>query len=208
MSRPRSVAVRPAVSISLPVAVLGSVLLLTGCASKEAAAPQASVAPVKIARVEIEDDGLPAQLAPRNRRPGADDPSQPWSPNYGTGLTVEKPRPVAGQPIPSQFAAAPLPPNDPDAALAAARAVLNRMQQPPHRAVAPQTAQQSPSIAQPGNAQVADQAAALAQARRVIAAMQAQKAQTEKAPPTRLSGVDEDMLVRRAIAEHEMRRAD
>ncbi len=34
-------------------------------------------------RVEIEADGLPAQLAPRNPRPQKDDPSQPWSPNYG-----------------------------------------------------------------------------------------------------------------------------
>lgn len=202
-----------AVTVLVRFAVLGSALLLTGCASKEAAAPQASVAPAKIARVEIEDDGLPAQLAPRNRRPGADDPSQPWSPNYGTGLTVEKPRPAAGQAIPRQFAAAPLQPDNPEAALAAARAVLNRMQQPQQRAVAPQTAQQSPGIArsgsgQSGNAPAADQAASLTQARRVIAAMQAQNAQTEKAPPTRLSGVDEDMLVRRAIAEHEMRRAD
>ena len=54
-----------------------------------------------MARVEIEDDGLPAQLAPRNRRPGPDDPSQPWSPNYGRGGEPEKPRAsaaaVAGQ---------------------------------------------------------------------------------------------------------------
>jgi len=34
-------------------------------------------------RVEIEADGLPAQLAPRTPRPVKDDPSEPWSPNYG-----------------------------------------------------------------------------------------------------------------------------
>lgn len=32
----------------------------------------------------MEDDGLPTQLAPRDMRPMPDDPSQPWSPNYGT----------------------------------------------------------------------------------------------------------------------------
>jgi hypothetical protein len=35
-------------------------------------------------RVEIEADGLPAQLAPKHRRPVADEPMEPWSPNYGS----------------------------------------------------------------------------------------------------------------------------
>jgi hypothetical protein len=35
-------------------------------------------------RVQMEADGLPAQLAPRNYAPGADDPREPWSPNYGS----------------------------------------------------------------------------------------------------------------------------
>jgi hypothetical protein len=35
-------------------------------------------------RVEIEADGLPAQLAPRNRAIEPDDPREPWSPNYGS----------------------------------------------------------------------------------------------------------------------------
>jgi hypothetical protein len=35
-------------------------------------------------RVEIEADGLPAQIAPRNRPTEPDDPREPWSPNYGT----------------------------------------------------------------------------------------------------------------------------
>jgi hypothetical protein len=34
--------------------------------------------------VEMEDDGRPAQVPPRvDGRPTADDPTQPWSPNYG-----------------------------------------------------------------------------------------------------------------------------
>jgi hypothetical protein len=45
---------------------------------------------VPAARVEIEDDGLPSQLAPRNRKPIADDPTQPWSPNYGTARGTER----------------------------------------------------------------------------------------------------------------------
>jgi hypothetical protein len=45
-------------------------------------------------RVEIEADGLPAQLAPRNPRPVKDDPSEPWSPNYG------KARPAIAEAVP------------------------------------------------------------------------------------------------------------
>ncbi|MEZ5816086.1 MAG: hypothetical protein R3D44_03295 [Hyphomicrobiaceae bacterium] len=40
--------------------------------------------PIQAAKVEIEADGLPAQLAPRHRRPVKDDPTEPWSPNYGS----------------------------------------------------------------------------------------------------------------------------
>jgi hypothetical protein len=39
---------------------------------------------VQSAKVVIEADGLPAQLAPRYRRPVPDEPTEPWSPNYGT----------------------------------------------------------------------------------------------------------------------------
>ncbi len=214
MSRLRSVAVRPPVSVSVAVplairfAVLGCALLLTGCASKQAAAPQVEVAPARVARVEIEDDGLPAQLAPRNRRPGADDPTQPWSPNYGTDAPTEKRRAAAVVPPSRQAAVAPPQPIDNEAALAAARQVLKRMQQPQQPAALPDTGPQSAP-----NSQVPDQAAALAQARRVLATLQVPNGPTQnvppqKAPATRLSGVDEDTLVRRAIAEHEMRRAD
>lgn len=227
MSRPRSVALRPpismAVSLAIRLGVLGCAVLLTGCAAKQAAAPQAEVAPPRMARVEIEDDGLPAQLAPRNRRPGTDDPSQPWSPNYGTGLSVEKPRAAGGLASQRQATTVSPQPADTAASLAAARQVLARMQEQPDPAAPPASPRAfapTPAAApQPAvTAQAADQAAALANARRVLATMQAQKTQTEKAqtektqtektPPARMSGVDEDTLVRRAIAEHEMRRAD
>lgn len=38
----------------------------------------------RAASVEMEADGFPVQVVPKNRRPMRDDPSEPWSPNYGT----------------------------------------------------------------------------------------------------------------------------
>jgi len=32
----------------------------------------------------MEADGFPAQVAPKHRRPMQDEPTEPWSPNYGT----------------------------------------------------------------------------------------------------------------------------
>ena len=144
-----------------------------------------------MARVEIEDDGLPAQLAPRNRRPGPDDPSQPWSPNYGRGGEPEKPRASAATVAGQKASIAEPGSADTAASLAEARRVLNAMQ-----------AQNAPAPARP-RMPPANSPEALAQARRALAAMQA-----KNAPPTQLSTVDEDTLVRRAIAEHEMRRSN
>lgn len=45
--------------------------------------------------VEMEDDGRPAQVPPRvDGRPAADDPTQPWSPNYGGPANRPARRPV------------------------------------------------------------------------------------------------------------------
>lgn len=120
-------------SLAVHLGVLGLAVLSAGCASKQAAyQPPARVAGPpgqQVAgpgwRVEIEDDGLPSQLAPRQRRPEPDDPREPWSPNYG------------GPPT------------------------------PPRR-----------------------------------------QADMPAAAPVRVSTVDEDEIIRRAIAEHEMRRPD
>lgn len=38
---------------------------------------------VQSIRIEVEDDGLPSQLAPRHRAAVKDEPAEPWSPNYG-----------------------------------------------------------------------------------------------------------------------------
>ena len=57
---------------------------------------------------EVEDDGLPSQVPPpANRRREADDPREPYSPNYGSPVTP------AAQPQPRRAAASTYaPPSD------------------------------------------------------------------------------------------------
>jgi hypothetical protein len=124
------------------VAVLGLAVVVSGCASSQqtAQAPPAGVggAP-RVARVEIEDDGLPAQMAPRQRSDMPDDPSEPWSPNYGSRAPATPAAPPASTPArPSRTAEAAAPIHTP-------------------------------------------------------------------ARPLRMSALEEDAIIRRAIAEHEMR---
>lgn len=78
----------PRIGLVLTIAVaLGA----GGCAESRSRYGEANyvrAVPPQVAQaepVELEDDGLPAQVAPplRRNRPEADDPSQPWSPNYG-----------------------------------------------------------------------------------------------------------------------------
>ncbi len=78
---------RSALSAACAV-MLGLAALGGGCASNDSA-PSRVAGPmpqpaVQSMRVDVEDDGLPSQLAPRHRRAVADDPAEPWSPNYGT----------------------------------------------------------------------------------------------------------------------------
>jgi hypothetical protein len=76
---------------------------LAGCATQNAPsyAGVHEAAPQRVAerqwKVEIEDDGRPAQAPPvRRMRPEEDDPSQPWSPNYGKPPSAwQKPTPPA-----------------------------------------------------------------------------------------------------------------
>lgn len=49
---------------------------------------------VQSMKIEVEADGLPSQLAPRNRRPEPDDPTEPWSPNYGKVSPQRADRPL------------------------------------------------------------------------------------------------------------------
>jgi hypothetical protein len=67
--------------------LIGLLAVLAGCANDRGAPhASASATPMHMAgvRVEIEADGLPAQIAPRNHAPLEDDPREPWSPNYGS----------------------------------------------------------------------------------------------------------------------------
>lgn len=66
-------------------------------------APPPPPPPTQTTRVEIEADGLPAQLAPRNPRPIKDDPREPWSPNYGSGKSADA---EPARPVPQRLAVA------------------------------------------------------------------------------------------------------
>lgn len=81
-------------STRLPVVVSVAVIMLTGCEHTGTGAnhtmpwnvrgPQQQAVAMAPVPVDLEDDGLPAQTPPMtNRRPMPDDPSEPFSPNYG-----------------------------------------------------------------------------------------------------------------------------
>ena len=206
MSRP--VALLQALPLTARCGVLSLMLLSGGCAAKPAVAPQAGMtAPViAVARAEIEEDGLPVQVAPRLRRAGQDDPSQPWSPNYGGPREQALVVPSDERRVRYATEAE---------ALAAARSRLADMATPAAAAYAPDRPQAAPTDDR--RVRYATEAEALAAARRRLASTAEQPATRATAKPlagpvvspgTRLSGVDEDALVRRAIAEHEMRRRD
>ena len=63
---------------------LGLAVTLAGCATSSAGETAASRAQAQGERTEIEDDGLPVQVAPSSAvRQAPDDPSEPFSPGYG-----------------------------------------------------------------------------------------------------------------------------
>ena len=69
--------------------------------------PQAAAVPIP---VEMEDDGHPAQLPPRAEIARApDDPSEPWSPNYGshTAAATDRKWQAVVQPAPADPVPAP-----------------------------------------------------------------------------------------------------
>jgi hypothetical protein len=68
---------------------LGLAVVLAGCATSSAGETSAARSQVRAERAEMEDDGMPAQVAPVSSiRQQPDDPSEPFSRNYG-------PRPAA-----------------------------------------------------------------------------------------------------------------
>ena len=84
------------------ICVIGLTCLASGCASKEGPRYAGAAMPQQVTerqwKVEIEEDGKPAQAPPvRRMRPDEDDPSQPWSPNYGRSGSSG---PVPAVPVP------------------------------------------------------------------------------------------------------------
>ncbi|MEZ5854121.1 MAG: hypothetical protein R3D67_05025 [Hyphomicrobiaceae bacterium] len=86
------------------IVMLGVAMLGAGCAAQKSqpygvAGPTANAPPAEAGamKVVIEADGLPSQLAPRNRPIYPDDPREPWSPNYGNAPAAEH----ASQAVPS-----------------------------------------------------------------------------------------------------------
>lgn len=78
---------RPSIGI-VPVLAVGVALLASGCASRTQSRTYAQVDLTSYDRLgkkpEIEADGLPVQTPPlRRAREEPDDPSEPFSPNYG-----------------------------------------------------------------------------------------------------------------------------
>ncbi len=108
-----------------PVAAALCALALSGCSTSAPQSPQVFAwsmsppparvaAPVPGTKVEVEDDGVPVQAAPDARiRQAPDDPSQPWSRNYGvmngSPALVVRPIPdaVAKEPMRPRHAAPP-----------------------------------------------------------------------------------------------------
>lgn len=79
----------PARSAAVPVASLLAVLL-AGCATGS----EYQGASWYDQQVAMEDDGLPPQAPPLHRtNTGPDDPREPFSPNYGPPIPVEKKSP-------------------------------------------------------------------------------------------------------------------
>jgi len=90
------------------IAVLVMAVVASACASTAPVVQSTDkYAPVAVSRfaglsprpwVETEDDGREAQLPPRRRlHPSPDDPTEPFSPNYGS---------LESAPVPSQWTAA------------------------------------------------------------------------------------------------------
>ena len=98
-----SLPLKPLVSAAR-LGVIGLSVVLSGCAAQRSPSyvngPNAQIRPQQIAAVakdDLEDDGRPAQAPPLRRSlPDEDDPSQPWSPNYGGPNSA--PGQPAGQP--------------------------------------------------------------------------------------------------------------
>ena len=88
------------------LSVAGPLALVAGCASDKpshVSGPMAHNAAAQPEKIEMEDDGVPVQPPPaRATRPEEDDPSQPWSPNYGNGGAASVPQQAPNPRVPRQ----------------------------------------------------------------------------------------------------------
>ena len=124
MSFSRALSGVPGASGLRPVhwmAAIALVLLAGGCASEEAppsrvAGPQRPAEAQSI-KIEIEDDGLPSQLAPRGPSRIPDEPTEPWSRNYGAvrSASVDTDRVTAKPGSPAEPIPTPTPAHPPHA---------------------------------------------------------------------------------------------
>ena len=82
--------------LAVRAVLLALALSAAGCASThnqryDAAAMRAAAQAAAVPAAEIEDDGMPAQTPPRHGSPQeADDPREPYSPNYGGGQQPQR----------------------------------------------------------------------------------------------------------------------
>ena len=129
---------------------------------------------VAVGKVEIEADGLPSQLAPRRRRPAPDDPSEPWSPNYGSARSAVPAPPLDTRRVAEKLAMAG-PPS-------------------PRRVEVP--VRQRPSSTRPTSARPTSTQSAAAQPASALGALPRQSVSRP---------LSANEIIRRAIAEHEMR---
>jgi hypothetical protein len=101
-------------AIAARAAAAAILAALGGCASTSQTTSQAqySGAPVRVAQTvtDVEDDGLPAQTPPPARaRQMADDPSEPFSRNYGGANPSASNEPLAAGPADHHAPAQKLP---------------------------------------------------------------------------------------------------
>ena len=89
------------ISLAAYVCLCAPAVMLSGCASDRAPSYVQGPTPHQLAamqarKVEMEDDGQPVQPPPaRPVRAEEDDPSQPWSPNYGGNKAAQTAPPAS-----------------------------------------------------------------------------------------------------------------
>ena len=91
------------VMLAVRLALAGAIVVVGGCASSSTTTSQGYYRPSHVAaapQADVEADGKAAQPPPPAGRPQQpDDPTQPWSPNYGSRPIRRPVADVAAPPI-------------------------------------------------------------------------------------------------------------